>query len=140
MNEKPFHQVGKTGFMLWAAFLLTLNGCVHEVDRPRAENVYVLPPTQPAPVYLEQDDYVYYPRYRMYYGSQSQRYFYQDGRSWVSRPEPRDISVHVLQSSPSVQVDFHDAPQAHHAQILRTYPKRWTPHDEYQNHQRNPGR
>ncbi len=133
MNEKYLHQAGNTGFMLWASFLLTLNGCVHEVSRPRPENVYMLPPTQSAPVYLDQDDYVYYPRYRMYYGSHSQRYFYQDGRSWVSRSEPGSISVHVLQSSPSVPLGFHDAPQAHHSQIIRKYPRRWTPQGEKQN-------
>jgi len=113
--------------MLWAAFLLTLNGCVREVERPRADAVYVLPPPQMAPVYVERDDYVYYPRYRMYYGNRSQRYYYQEGRSWVSRPEPQGISLRVLLSSPSVAVDFHDAPAAHHAQMIRTYPKRWTP-------------
>jgi hypothetical protein len=127
MKEKRFHKVGKTGFMLWAAFLVTLNGCVRDVDRPRADHVYVLPPAQLEPVYAGQDDYVYYPRYQMYYGNHSQRYFYQQGHSWVSRPEPQGISVRVLQSSPSVPVGFHDAPAAHHDQIIRTYPKGWAP-------------
>lgn len=119
--------MGRTGFMLWAAFLVTLNGCVHEVDRPRADHVYVLPPAQLEPVYVDQDDYVYYPRYQMYYGNRSQHYFYQQGSSWVSRPQPQGISVRVLRSSPSVSAGFHDAPALHHDQMIRTYPKGWAP-------------
>ena len=112
--------------MAGAALLSLVTGCVGYVDSPRAGSVYV----EPAPVrtvVIEQDDYVYYPRYRMYYGNRSHHYYYQEGSSWVARPAPRGVSVGVLFSSPSVMVDFHDRPAAHHAQIIRTYPKNWKP-------------
>jgi len=105
--------------------LLFGTGCVYHEDRPRAGTVYV----EPAPVqtvFIE-DDYVYYPRYRMYYGSRSHSYYYQDGPSWVARPAPRGVSVNVLFSSPSVVVDFHDRPALHHSQVIQTYPKNWKP-------------
>jgi hypothetical protein len=87
----------------------------------------------PAPsVYVEervsvQDDYVYYPAYRVYYSSYRHQYIYQDGRSWVSRPAPPRVSVNVLFSSPSVNVGFHDSPANHHSEIVRQYPQHWSP-------------
>ena len=60
--------------------------------------------------FIEQDDYVYYPDYQMYYGSRSHRWYDREGSSWVARPEPREVSVDVLRSSPSVRMDFHDSP------------------------------
>lgn len=106
--------------MLCAAALVALTGCVGYVESPRPAPVYV----EPA-VIIEQDDYVYYPRYQMYYGNRSHRYFYQEGPAWVSRPAPRGVTVGVLYSSPSVRVGFHDSPAAHHSQVYRTYPKNW---------------
>ncbi len=104
-----------------AACLVTLTGCVGYVDGPRVGYVHV------EPVVFEHDDFVYYPRYGMYYGSHSHRYYYQEGSTWVARPAPRGVSVNVLLSAPSVAVDFHDGPAAHHAQVIQTYPKHWTP-------------
>ena len=109
------------GFLLCTALLVGLTGCVGYVDGPRAHYRYV------EPVYVEQDDFVYYPHYGMYYGSRSHQYYYQDGRSWVARPAPRGVSVNLLVSTPSVAVDFHDGPASHHAQVARTYPKNWKP-------------
>ena len=124
MNNNLFPKLGATGFMLGAALMVTLTGCVGYSDHPHSRNVYV----EPAPVvFVEVDDYVYYPRYQMYYGSRTHQYYYQDGRSWVARPAPRGVSVNVLYSSPSVAVDFHDRPSAHHAEVIRSYPKHWTP-------------
>lgn len=119
MNKVSFP---KTSFLFSAAVLVVLTGCVGYVDRP-GEAVYV----EPAPVVIEQDDYVYYPGYQMYYGTRSHRYYYQEGRSWVARPAPRGVSVSVLATMPSVSVDFHDRPSAHHAEVIRSYPRDWKP-------------
>ena len=74
-----------------------------------------------------QDDYVYYPGYQVYYSSYRHQYVYQDGRSWVSRSAPPHVSADKLFASPSVKVDFHDAPANHHAEIVKQYPKHWAP-------------
>ena len=125
MNKKYFTKVGTAGFVLGAALLATTTGCVGYVDRPYDHHTYS------EPSYSGQDDFVYYPRYGMYYGSRSHQYYYQDGRSWVARPAPRGVSVNVLFASPSVALDFHDGPARHHAQVVRTYPRHWTPRDEH---------
>ena len=72
--------------------------------------------------FIEQDDYVYYPDYQMYYGSRSHRWYDREGASWVAHPEPRDVSVDVLRSSPSVRMDFHDSPAHHHSEVVQKYP------------------
>jgi hypothetical protein len=104
-----------------AAALLT--GCVGYVDHPGHARVY---PESP-PLVVEQDDYVYYPGYEVYYSSNRRQYIYRDGRSWVSRPTPPRVAVNVLVASPSVRLGFHDAPASHHATIVKQYPKHWTP-------------
>jgi hypothetical protein len=122
MNDKKlFIQTNKVGFVLCAALLGTLTGCVGYVDGPRA-GVYVAPP-----VVVVQDDYVYYPGYQIYYGSSRHEYAYREGRTWVSRPAPRGVSVDVLFASPSVRMDFHDSPANHHAAVVKQYPKNWAP-------------
>jgi hypothetical protein len=81
-----------------------------------------------------QDDYVYYPGYQIYYSSNRRQYVYLQGRSWVSRPAPPRVSVEVLFASPSVRLDFHDAPSIHHASVVRQYPKHWSPPGANSNH------
>ena len=107
--------------MAGVGFVVTLTGCVGYVEGPPVGHVYV------QPVILEHDDFVYYPRYGVYYGSISHQYYYQEGPTWVARPAPRGVSVNVLLSAPSVGVGFHDGPAAHHAQVTQSYPKSWTP-------------
>ena len=124
MNKKLFSTIGKTGVMLGAVSLLTATGCVSYVDRPQPGEVYVAPLV---PVFIEQDDYVYYPQYGMYYGSRSHRYYRHEGHAWVAAPAPRGVAVNVLVSSPSVNVEFHDSPSAHHNQVIKTYPRNWHP-------------
>ena len=116
------------GFLPGVALLGALTGCVGYVDGPRHGYAYAQPP----PVYVEtgvvvQDDYVYYPGYQVYYSSNRRQYVYLDGRSWVSRPAPPRVSVDVLFASPSVRLDFHDAPAVHHATVVQQYPKHWAP-------------
>ena len=79
---------------------------------------------EPAPQVVIQDDYVYYPEYEVYYSNTRHNYVYRDGRSWVTRPQP---PRGWTQSSLSVRVDFHDAPERHHAEVIRTYPRNWKP-------------
>ena len=43
-------------------------------------SVYVEPP-----VFVVQDDYVYYPDYEIYYSSSRHQYAYREGNAWVSR-------------------------------------------------------
>ena len=116
------------GFLLSATLLGALTGCVSYPDRPHHARVY----EQPHPVYehttlVVQADYVYYPSYQVYYSGSTRQYVYQDGRSWVSQPAPPRVSTDMLLASPSVRMDFHDAPAAHHAKVVKTYPKNWTP-------------
>lgn len=73
------------------------------------------------------DDYVYYPGYEVYYSNRYRQYVYRDGRYWVRRPAPAGVSVDVLLASPSVRVDFHDAPEHHHKKMIRSYPRSWRP-------------
>ena len=119
--KKLFFKTDKVGFVLGAVLLGTLTGCVGYVDGPRAG--YYAEPS----VAVVQDDYVYYPGYEVYYSSSRNQYAYREGRAWVSRPAPRGVSINVLQTSPSVRMDFHDSPAQHHAAIVRQYPKNWAP-------------
>jgi len=119
--KKLFFKTDKVGFVLCAALLGTLTGCVGYVDGPRAG--YYAEPS----IAVVQDDYVYYPGYEVYYSSSRHQYAYREGRAWVSRPAPRGVSVNVLLASPSVRMDFHDSPAQHHAAIVRQYPKNWAP-------------
>jgi hypothetical protein len=102
------------------ALMLTLAGCLGYVDQPRHRSARVVQPV------LVEEEYVYYPSYQVYYGSRSHQYYYQEGSSWVARPAPATLSVSVLLSSPSVPMAFHDAPAAHHAQVIQTYPTTWS--------------
>jgi hypothetical protein len=120
-NKMPFFKADQAGCVLGAVFLLTLTGCVGYVEGPRA-GVQVEPAVQVNAGFIEQDDYVYYPDYQMYYGSRSHRWYDREGSSWVARPEPREVSVDVLRSSPSVRMDFHDSPAHHHSEVVQKYP------------------
>ncbi len=122
MNDKQlFCKADKVGLALAAALLVTLTGCVGYVDGPRA-SIGV-----EAPVFVAQDDYVYYPQYECYYSVSRRQYAYREGNAWVARPAPRGVSVDVLMRSPSVKMDFHDSPANHHAAVVKQYPKNWKP-------------
>lgn len=139
MNYKNhFFKTNRLGFVLGAALVGALTGCTTYVEQPRQGSVYQTPPpvvyAEPAPVYVSppvettivvQDDYIYYPDYQVYYSSHRHQYAYVEGGAWVSRPAPRGVSINVLIASPSVRMNFHDAPANHHAEIVRQYPKNW---------------
>ena len=76
---------------------------------------------------MVQDDYVYYPGYQVYYSGNTRQYVYLEGSAWVTRPAPPRVSADVLFASPSVRLDFHDAPAVHHETVVQTYPKNWAP-------------
>jgi hypothetical protein len=122
MNDKLlFLKADKVGLALAAALLVTLTGCVGYVDGPRI-GIGV-----EAPVFVAQDDYVYYPDYECYYSVSRHQYAYREGNAWVARPAPRGVSADVLMRSPSVKMDFHDSPANHHAAVVKQYPKNWKP-------------
>jgi hypothetical protein len=74
-----------------------------------------------------QDNYIYYPAFGIYYSGQGHQYHYQQHEGWVARPVPEGVTLDVLRASPSVPMEFHDAPSRHHAAIVRQYPKTWSP-------------
>jgi hypothetical protein len=124
-NKKLFLKTDKIEFVLCAALLATLTGCVGYVGGPSA-GMYVAPPVVETGVVV-QDNYVYYPNYDVYYNSSRHQYAYPEGGAWVSAPAPRGVSVDVLLASPSVKMDFHDSPAQHHAAVVKQYPKNWKP-------------
>jgi len=144
MSTTRRFNTGGVGLVLCSSLLGALTGCVGYVDGPRYAGGY----PEPAPVYADsgvilQDDYVYYPRYEVYYSPIQRQYIYRDGRSWMTRSAPPRVSADVLLASPSVRLDFHDSPAAHHARVIRQYPKHWAPPDGHRNHgqgNRNDGR
>jgi hypothetical protein len=115
------------GFVIGAALAGALTGsvgCVYEQHHARG---YAESPTVYTETRVVQEDYVYYPRYQVYYSNQRRQYLYRDGRSWIYRPAPPRVSVNALFASPSVRLDFHDHPSKHHATVARQYPKHWAP-------------
>jgi hypothetical protein len=134
MNYKElFLKNEKIGFVLGAFLLVTLTGCV--VDQPQQRSAYAAPSVETTVV--EQGDYVYYPDYQVYYNSRRHQYAYLEGGAWVSRPAPRGVPINVLVASPSVRMNFHDAPANHHAEIVRQYPKNWRPSGANQSQKEN---
>lgn len=109
-----------------AALLATLAGCASQPPTYRTSSVVRhAPPPQTVVVY--QDEYDYYPAYEVYYSRNRREYVYRDGRNWVRSPVPRGVPAHVLAASPAVRVDFRDSPERHHARIVQTYPRHWSP-------------
>ena len=129
MKKKYFFKTNKVGFVLGAVLLTT---CVGYADGLRIgitvpPVVVVAPPVVVAPEVVIQDDYVYYPNYAIYYSSHRHQYAYLENGAWVLAPAPQGVSVDVLLASPSVNMDFHDSPAKHHAEMVQKYPKNWKP-------------
>jgi hypothetical protein len=131
MINNIFRTAGRTGLISGAALVAVVAGCnksqpaVQYVSAPAAAAPTTVVQVQPTVVL--QDDYVYYPAYEVYYSSSRRDYRYRDGNAWVERATPPHVSVDVLFASPSVRLDFHDAPERHHEDIRRTYPRNWAP-------------
>jgi hypothetical protein len=78
------------------------------------------------------DDYVYYPKYGAYYSPSHHRYYYQDHGAWGWHTAPLGVTQGEFLRAPSVKMDFHDSPDKHHSDIVKKYPKNWSPrHDEH---------
>jgi hypothetical protein len=133
INKKHFFKTNitnKVGFVLGAVLLAALTNGVSSADA-QGIGVTVTPPVVVvAPAVVVQDDYVYYPSYGVYYNSGRHQYAYLENGAWVMAPAPQGVSVDVLQASPSVNMDWHDSPERHHADMLKRYPKDWKSSDE----------
>jgi hypothetical protein len=137
INKKHFAKTNKVGFVLGAALLAALaNG----VDSAQAQGigvtvtppvVVVAPPAVGAPAVVVQDDYVYYPDYGIYYNSGRHQYAYLQDGAWVTASTPYGVTPDVLLASPSVQMNWHDSPEKHHAEMMQRYPKNWKSSDEH---------
>ena len=123
-NKKLFFKTTNLGFVLGAVMLGALTEFVGHADAQNAGTV-AQPPVVP-PAVVSPDNYVYYPSYGVYFNSSQRQYAYLKGNAWVSSPEPFGVTAGVLQASPSVRMDFHDAPARHHAEMVQKYPKNWT--------------
>lgn len=124
---KKFHFLKGTHQILLVAAMLTAisSGCVGVVSSDAS----------PDPMWVD-DDYVYYPGYELYYGERSHRYYHRDGDHWRAGRAPYGVRENILHNSPSVHMDFHDSPAAHHNQVIHDYPKTWrpAPHSGHEEH------
>lgn len=118
--------------LFFLAAALVVQGCVKQessqttaqVD-PAVTSAPVVMEAAPSMVVLVSDDYVYYPQYEVYYSAHRRQYGYRDGTGWSWRPGPPNVSATVLFASPSVPMDFHDSPERHHGDVIRSYPRSW---------------
>ena len=130
-NKKHFFKTNKIAFVLGAVVLAALTECAGSADGQGAVIIVpspavVTPPVVVAPIVIP-DDYVYYPNYGVYYNSRRHQYNYVRNDVWFTQPAPEGVSVDVLLASPSVNMDFHDSPARHHAEMLQKYPRNWKP-------------
>ena len=83
-------------------------------------------PAQIAAVLGRMDSYVYYPGYEIYYNRTKDQYIFRNGQTWVAQKEPPlNVIREDLLASPAVAMNFTDAPERHHAAVVRTYPRYW---------------
>ena len=151
INKKHFFKTdkaNKAGFVLGAVLLTALTNGVGSADAqgigitvtPPAVVVaapVVAAPVVVAPAVVVQDDYVFYPSYGVYYNSGRHQYAYLENGAWVSAPVPMGVSVEVLRASPSVNMDWHDSPEKHHAEMVHRYPKDWKSSGEHRDQKDN---
>jgi hypothetical protein len=125
MTKRTFRVIDRAGLIAGTTFLAVLAGSL--VEGCRQGTGYRGPAVQAQATVVVQDDYDYYPGYETYYSRNRHEYVYREGNAWVRRPAPRGVAANVLIAAPSVRMDFHDSPQQHHANVVRSYPKNWTP-------------
>lgn len=132
-KRTPLVKTDKVGMVL---ALILFAGLTQGVSSAKAQNIEVrqAPPVVAAPGVVEQDTYVYYPRYGVYYNRKHHQYVYTRGERWIMSPTLEGVSPEVLMSSPSVEMDFHDSPERHHGEVIRRYPKDWAPEGEHHEH------
>jgi hypothetical protein len=72
------------------------------------------------------DSYIYFPGYQVYFNPARGQYTYWDGRAWLTSPDlPSELSMELLEESPSVAMNFDDAPARHHGEVAQSYPRNW---------------
>jgi hypothetical protein len=139
IKQKHFHKVGKRGILLGAVFVALL--AKYEINAgAQSLSLTINPPVVVAPAVIP-DNYIYYPSYGVYYNQHNRQYYYQDGNVWVNRSEPMGVSIYTLQASPFVNMNFHDSPEHHHAEMQRQYPRNWRPdvhHDDHHDQRDQP--
>jgi hypothetical protein len=124
-NKQHFFTPKQAGFVLGAALFAALTG---GAGNAAAQPVVVtVPPPVVAVPAVVSENYVYYPNYGVYYNSHRHQYVYLKGDVWVTQPAPEGVTAEVLMASPSVDMDFHDSPERHHAEMLKKYPHDWKP-------------
>ncbi|HEX4121654.1 MAG TPA: hypothetical protein VH619_13620 [Verrucomicrobiae bacterium] len=124
-TKSSLWKAGKAGIAAGALLLGTLTVPAVYGDGGHADvniNIPVPSVTIGAP-----DNYVYYPKYGAYYSSARHQYYYRDHNAWKWGAAPPGVDRNVILGSPSVKMDFHDSPAHHHDEIVRKYPKNWTP-------------
>jgi hypothetical protein len=129
-NKQHFFKPKQAGFVLGAVLLAALTEGVSNAGA-QTIGITVTPPVVVAPVVIP-ENYVYYPNYGIYYNSRRHQYMYLKGDVWVTQPAPEGVTVEVLMASPSVDMDFHDSPERHHAEMLKKYPHDWKPSGAHQ--------
>jgi len=121
-NFLTIQSAGAAALALMVQVLLT--GCS---GTPRWGAWSVHPsPVRLASVLGTKDSYLYYPAYQVYYNRTKQQFVFPSDRGWTTQEEsPGDVGEADLFSSPSVAMNFTDAPQGHHAAMVRAYPRNW---------------
>jgi hypothetical protein len=126
MTKRYLRSADKTALMIGAALLAAFTGCL--VDGPNQRGGYRGgSEARVQATVVIQDDYDYYPAYETYYSRSRHEYVYREGNSWVRRPKPRGVAANVLLAAPAVRMSFRDSPEQHHNDVVRSYPKNWTP-------------
>lgn len=115
MKSKTLRAIGPIAIILGAGALTLFPSCAGT-----SGGVYAS--SGPAPVWDE--DYVYYPGYETYYSRNHNFYYYRDHDRWVRNANP---PRQWANNAPSVHVDFRDAPDRHHADVVKHYPRNWHP-------------
>jgi hypothetical protein len=131
-NKKHFIKTNRAGFVWGAVLLAALAGGASYADA-QPVLITVSPPVVVAPAVVS-ENYVYYPNYGIYYNSHRHQYLYLKGDVWMTQPAPEGVTAEVLMASPSVDMDFHDSPERHHAEMLKKYPRDWKPSNMHQDH------
>jgi hypothetical protein len=125
-NKTSFSTAGKSVLLAGAALLGLLS---FGVSSSRADDHVAV---QVNAGVVVNDDFDYYPGYETYYNRTRHEYVYRDNNAWVHRATPpSEVKEDVLLRAPSVRMDFHDSPEAHHDAIAKSYPKNWVKPDEH---------